>query len=137
MYKMILALIPAVLAASIGAASAQSPSAQGFFSNGPKFAPYFSPNGVFGGGPEYGYGYAYRMAAFTVTPIRLVSTITPRVLIFTYIHRVRSEYDGLLTEADGSARCWCPQNGEHQAVNIGNCIAREARRSCSYLSPAR
>jgi hypothetical protein len=59
MYKMIPALIPAVLAASIGSASAQSPSAQGFFSNGPKFAPYFSPNGVFGGGPEYGYGYAY------------------------------------------------------------------------------
>ena len=59
MYKMIPALIPAVLAASIGSASAQSPSAQGFFSNGPKFAPYFSPNGVFGGGPAYGYGYAY------------------------------------------------------------------------------
>jgi hypothetical protein len=59
MYKMIPALIPAVLAASIGSASAQSPSAQGFFSNGPKFAPYFSPNGVFLGGSGYGYGYGY------------------------------------------------------------------------------
>ena len=44
---------------SIGSAAAQSPSAQGFFSNGPKFAPYFGPSGVFGGGPYYGYGYGY------------------------------------------------------------------------------
>jgi len=58
-YKMIPALIPVVLAASIGSAAAQSPSARGFFSDGPKFAPYFGPNGVFGVGPYYDYAYPY------------------------------------------------------------------------------
>jgi hypothetical protein len=62
MYKTIPALIPAMLAASIGSASAQSPSAQGWISDGPRFSPYFSPNGVFLGGSGYGYGYGYGYA---------------------------------------------------------------------------
>jgi hypothetical protein len=86
MYKMIPALIPAVLAASIGSASAQSPSAQGFFSNGPKFAPYFGPSGVFGGGPYYGYGYAYPYGGVYAYPPRGLYNYAPYRGLYNYAY---------------------------------------------------
>ena len=86
MYKMIPALIAAMVAASIGSAGAQSPSAQGFFSNGPKFAPYFSPNGVFGGGSYYDYGYAYPYGGvYAYAPYRgLYNYAYPGAAVYVY-----------------------------------------------------
>jgi hypothetical protein len=123
MYKMIPALIPGVLAASIGSASAQSPPPKGSSVTARSLLRISHRTA----------SLAADRSMATVTPIRRAAFTThTRVRISTYTHRVRSEYDGIAGQGVAGARS--PAGTGPRALGIAR---GKMRHRSTYLSPAR